>query len=496
MLRGAFVPMGLVAYAGKAGAPAKPLSDGARLLYGLLSYHGGKTGKFPRALSLSREMGGASERTVSRYASELAAHGFLRVDPGHRGQPNEYIFLWHPCLAGSLRANPIPEDLEQPEPEPERSPNLATLNPQKDANSDYLSDGKVASFDAKGRQKKPERSPNLATAYKEEEKEENIKRSSSEPQKKEVQVALATEHDDDPNFSETENQNPGAREELIGAFQRMLRMSRAQSLRVPVEQVDAPDRLITIKILKLFSDFADAEKWIEGTVRRALGRKAKSALWGLWEEDARNQETQIRLDREAAEAGQALLQAKLVAREAAEAEAERVRHTPVPAGQAIDALAADADRRALNIRIPWALKAKLLRTNEYISPADLMNQAHNWQRCADCQNRGSVGSAIDRDLRWCICPASVEARYRDGDDWPGREIERVHASTKSLLVEACRRRSCDFTGDIVATADVVDDGKVVTVRPANPMDCKMITKRELRELLWQVRIEREVVVTA
>jgi hypothetical protein len=75
---------------------------------------------------------------------------------------------------------------------------------------------------------------------------------------------------------------------------------------VPVEEVDGPDREIATEILNVFADFADARTWIEGTIHRGLARKSRSPRWGLWLEDAKNSEAQIRLDREAEEKGRVL----------------------------------------------------------------------------------------------------------------------------------------------------------------------------------------------
>ena len=451
---GAFVPVGIMAYAGKAGTPPKSLSDGAKLLYGLLSYRGGKTGEFPTVDRLGRDLGGASNRTVSRYASELTVHGFLRVVPGHREQPNRYIFLWHPCLNGSLRKNPIPRDAEEPEPPPERSPNLSTLDNEKGANSDYLSGGKVASSDTKGRQKKAERSPNLSTPYKEEENKENIEEISSSQSQSETALAVL---DDDPKFSDSQNQNSSDRKKIIAELQRVLRCARAESANRPLQEIEAPDEWITSQIFGVFTHPTDVEKWVQGTIKRGLGRKATSAQWGLWLTDARNQETQLRLDRAAREESAARIQANLSAAAATKAEADRVRNAPVPAGQAIDALMAE------DVRIPFPLKAKLLRTNEYVSPNELRRQAAAWKTCRDCSDSGKLGSAIDRDLRWCACPAGVEYRIRDGEDWPASQIALVHASVKSLLAAAACEGDSQFTADVLLSSSIADDGAVVTV---------------------------------
>jgi hypothetical protein len=90
-----FVPLGMLAHPG--------LSDGAKLLFGLLNYHGGKSGKFPKQKTLAEEMG-VSVETIKRYLKELGTHGFIRSrQDGHRGKNNTYEFIWHDALEHSLR---------------------------------------------------------------------------------------------------------------------------------------------------------------------------------------------------------------------------------------------------------------------------------------------------------------------------------------------------------------------------------------------------------
>jgi hypothetical protein len=109
------------------------------------------------------------------------------------------------------------------------------------------------------------------------------------------------DRDDAAPFPQSKNPNPEA-EMLIRKFAQMLQISRAQTVEIPVAQVEQPDREITIQILEVFASFEDATAWVESTVLRALARKAKSPRWALWLTDARNMEQQVRLDRQAEEA--------------------------------------------------------------------------------------------------------------------------------------------------------------------------------------------------
>jgi hypothetical protein len=114
--------------------------------------------------------------------------------------------------------------------------------------------------------------------------------------------------------------------------------------------------------------------------------------------------------------------------------------------------------------IPPPLKAGLKRTGKLISPNELARQILGWKRCADCRDEGTLGNAIDRDLRFCGCPAGVEGAYSKGTDWPAQKIACVHASAKSLLVAACHAAERAFTADAVSEADVSDLGDTLEIR--------------------------------
>ncbi len=94
------VPMALIKYKGVSNG-AK-LSDGAKLAFGVLCYHGGKSGKFPDQKKLASEMG-VHVDTLNGYIHELVAHGLIAVRRHGPGKPGTYDFLWTDFLAESLR---------------------------------------------------------------------------------------------------------------------------------------------------------------------------------------------------------------------------------------------------------------------------------------------------------------------------------------------------------------------------------------------------------
>jgi hypothetical protein len=221
----------------------------------------------------------------------------------------------------------------------------------------------------------------------------------------------------------------------------------------------SPDRAITIQILEAFSDYADFQTWIEDTIRRRVAQKARDSRWGLYLADARNHAEDFKFKREAAD--KARRDAEIEQERQHQVEAVRVRtlDAPMPVAEAFTYLAADR-------KLPWALREKLERTGELVSPNGLAAVAAAWKRCPDCSDTGKRGNPIDRDLRFCDCAAGIEAQYRDGADFPERETERVHVDARSLLMEACRELRQVLSEDLLAqAANVVDDGTSITITP-------------------------------
>lgn len=137
--------------------------------------------------------------------------------------------------------------------------------------------------------------------------------------------------------------------------------------------------------------------------------------------------------------------------------------------------------------VPWPLQARLERTGDLISPAELTRQVASWRVCRSCRDSGALGNAIDKTLRFCGCVAGQERCHRDGASWPEQEIARVHASAQSLLTAACYDLRMNFAGDAVAEADLRDDGSVLEIVPA-PLHAKIkaISENQARRALARV----------
>jgi hypothetical protein len=251
-------------------------------------------------------------------------------------------------------------------------------------------------------------------------------------------------------------------------------------------QVRRPDAEITAQILETFSDFADFTQWLKSTIIRGLARKAQSARWGVYLADAKNQAEDLRFKREGEEKRERDREIARDRQQQAEAAAVAELDRPMPALQAYSQIQDRLEGRG----VPQPLKARLERTGEFISPNELARHISGWKRCPDCRDDGTLGNAIDRDLRFCGCPAGIELSYREGAGWPEREIACVHADPKSLLVAACRAVGLAFSADAIEDSAVTDDGALLQVHLSDKQFGvpEGDVRRTLERLGWQRRI--------
>jgi hypothetical protein len=114
--------------------------------------------------------------------------------------------------------------------------------------------------------------------------------------------------------------------------------------------------------------------------------------------------------------------------------------------------------------ISWALQARLKRTGALISPSDLERQIREWRRCPECGDKGLLGNAIDRDLRFCTCMAGEEARHRYGENWPEKEIPRVHADVRARATRRSLPRIEDGMADAIRHSEFIDRSSKLEVK--------------------------------
>ena len=126
---------------------AEGLSDGAKLLYGLLRKYAGKDGNcFPLQRTLALNMR-RPERTIRKYLRELRKAQLVKTVRRGKGRAVRYEFLWKSCL------NPVQLSLEEV---PENAYNVGTKQPTEEVqvsgspyiNSSRRACGNVEIFDS------------------------------------------------------------------------------------------------------------------------------------------------------------------------------------------------------------------------------------------------------------------------------------------------------------------------------------------------------------
>jgi hypothetical protein len=413
-------------------ARQRDLTDGQKRLYERGVRWAGKNGTFWRSFRTIAEELGKSVRQVKDDMAKLEEKRLIE-HTRRRRQSNVYRFLWHRIFEVHYAAH--------------QDGNLEVRDSPLEV-QDRVKNGPL-----KVQPTALESCPSLNFV-----KDESSSETAAPVQK----LATAETTDDDaPTSQRTKSPNSQDRDRLVEDARAQLQMARAAGMSVTggisqetLAQVRKPDREITVQILEAFSDYDDFQAWLPKTVSGGLARKAKSATWGLYLADAKNQSEDLRFKRLAREKRDQDWQIELERRRAVEAAAIAELDQAMPAAQAYSRIQVRMEGRG----VPVPLKARLERTGELISPNDLGRQILGWKRCPDCHDEGALGNAIDRDLRFCGCPASIEASYRDGADWPEREIARVHADTKSLLVAACHAVGSLFAADAIAGCRVRDSG--------------------------------------
>jgi hypothetical protein len=269
--------------------------------------------------------------------------------------------------------------------------------------------------------------------------------------------ALVLSDSNDDEGPSSENQKAKDLEALISVARDQLQAARAAGLDLPLEQVQRPDRAITEKILRVFSDYADFEVWLKGTIQRGVARKAKDARWGLYSADAQNQAEGIARQRAAEERAAAEAAIAQEQRLAEEAERKRAVVSPVPPEQAIAAADAVIGEASFRIRgVPDVIKRHLMRLGKPISTAEVIKMTRDYQKCTACGNTGLVGSALDKSRRFCECMAG-ENLAADDPERPAREIESAHACLKNRLVAAAHAKNWSFLADAIEASTITEE---------------------------------------
>jgi len=120
-------------------------------------------------------------------------------------------------------------------------------------------------------------------------------------------------------------------------------------------------------------------------------------------------------------------------------------------------------KAAVSQRLLWLIHRKV----KEISPAELLAALKKWRTCRTCWDSGIIGSPLKRTLNFCDCEIGQQERLDRSDRYIASEIERVNATLKSRLVQACRELKHDFTGDAIEQSDtsVTEHDDFIEIHP-------------------------------
>lgn len=174
---------------------------------------------------------------------------------------------------------------------------------------------------------------------------------------------------------------------------------------------------------------------------------------------------------------------------------QQLMNTPVLLADAIVILNSEVRERKATVspRFLWLMG----RTVNEITPAELIGLAIAWRTCRRCGDGGIVGSPLKGTLNFCDCRIGQQERLDRGDSHIGFEIERVNATLKSRLVQACRELKHDFTGDAIEQNDttVAEQSDLIEICPGVGVDI-CCNEQDLKRALQYlgdnrgVRVER------
>jgi hypothetical protein len=432
----------------------RDLTDGQKRLYERAVRWAGTNGSFWRSFANIAEELGKSVRQVKDDMATLEQKRLI----GHtrrRRRSNVYHFQWHPIF--------------------EVQPTARQAGSLKVQNSILEVQDTVKNRSLEVQPAAPESCPSLNFV--------NMESSSGAAASVQESATVAPTDDDPPLSHKTENPTSWDRHALVETARKQLRMTRAAGMgnvgvfspETPA-QTSVPDPTITLQILECFPGYDDFTFWLKDTLKRGVARKAKdSTRWGLYLADAKNHAEEIPRRRQTDQQRRITAEAAEAKCVAAKAQAAAEMARPMSAFEAYCRI-----QRRVQRGVPKPLKAQLERTDQLIAPCELERQILAWNRCPKCSDVGLLGNAIDRDLRFCDCPAGREAqnaptaaelakaeRFHRGPDYPEREIKRVHSDSQSLLVASCRVVGLEFAGAAIENSSVSDDGTTLIITLGN-----------------------------
>ena len=171
--------------------------------------------------------------------------------------------------------------------------------------------------------------------------------------------------------------------------------------------------------------------------------------------------------------------------------------TPVPPADAIRIL--NFEFRGWKAAAPQPFLSLVERKFSEICPVELLAARSAWRTCRRCGDSGIIGSSLRRTLNFCECEIGQQEHLDRGDDYVAYEIERVNATLKSRLVQACREVKRDFIGDAIAQDDtkVTEYNDLIEIHPGKGAEnwCYQGELRPALEYLGESRPVRVARVT-
>jgi len=422
----------------------RDLTDGQKRLYERLVRRAGDNGAcFPSFKLLAFDLG-KSERQVKSDMAALERYPLITHVRYGRRLANSYQFLWHPIFDS--------RDVQPTALHPDGEVQDTSGDVQSTALGDVQS---------------------TAHEFSHKNSVHGIESSSAIEMELTVPDPLTAEFVDDDPSPQRETQNP--------VHECLLAFVSASGISMPRGKV--PDQEIAGILQGISATEADLVNFLKAYSERwnAAPVTWKHVLSSLqhWASDPKTLDTIRSL---------ATLRMAAEQDEREKLEIERVWSTPTSPEAAIT-MAEQSRGRAISDM----LRRQLCRVGEPVSPAEVSARAQSWRRCRECGDSGSVGNPIDRTLRFCECYAGIEARYRDGADWPERRTAEVHSDARSLLAEAMEDLRLMFSADAMRLSEIFDDGERLEIYP-RPEDVRLktISQSDVARALDRVRWKRTV----
>jgi hypothetical protein len=391
----------------------RDLTDGQKLLYTRLVQWAGKNGECWYGFQTMAEELGKSERQVRYDMEALESYGLVRHAKRHgangRRLTNKYEFIWHQIFDVQGQPTACGEDLSHRQSTACGPPAIQRKN---------------------HRQSNVKTTGNGSPGSKENHKEESSIEGNSTDQGRAGCSIEKKIHDDEIASQQKPEQPtpPKAQQPAAWYDTNVVPICQKELARIRGNG-EIPDTDLAVRVLDAFDSRESYDAWIADFSRR---KPAEIRSWGLFPTDA-----QTSMERRRKSLRQA---------QQAKAEEERRLNTPMDPRKAIA-------ESGWEYRSTDALLDRLERRGTQITPLEARDLIRNI--CQICQEKGTVGSKVQRTFTYCSCDAGIELRDQKGPDWPAEETERMqHACLQARLAAALEETGHRYFGEAIGDGDV------------------------------------------